>query len=58
MVLEKKEGFEKQQLLESKTFRPLRDVAQAVLKEERRYTLEEAKREIKAYLEKKIGEKE
>ena len=58
MVLENKEGFEKQQLLESKGFRPFRDVAQAVLEEGRQYTLEEAKTEIKAYLEKKIGEKE
>ncbi len=55
--MENTEEFEKQQFLEGRGFRAHRDVAQAVLKEGRMYTLDEAKGEINGYLEKKIGER-
>jgi ABC-type oligopeptide transport system ATPase subunit len=56
--LEKMERFEKNQVVDSKTMGYTRDLWNAVLKEDRLYTKEEAKREMEKYLNKSINGRE
>ena len=50
-MVEEKERFTKGQFLESKNLKWSKDVVQAVLKEGKLYSKEEAERKIRIYLE-------
>lgn len=51
--MQKKTTFEKTQFLQSKTWEYSRDLTDAVLEDNKQYTKEEAKEEIKTYLNRK-----
>ena len=54
-VKNEKNGYTKEQLLASKRFRGRKDLAKAVLKENRNYTVEEADLLLKKYLKGKVN---
>lgn len=56
--MEKRERFEKRQVVDSKTMGYTKDLWNAVLEEDRLYTKEEAKREMEKYLSKSMNGRE